>query len=120
MPNGWETTHFGSATGAVAGADADGDGMPNGSECRAGTNPTNASDRLAVRAEPPSTDGLTVAWSSVAGKRYAVLRATALQPAAPFTTIATGIDATPPENRHTDTGAAPLPAAFYRVTVETP
>mgnify|MGYP000306631022 CR=1 FL=1 len=120
LPNGWESEHFGSPTGAVAEADADGDGSSNASEYGAGTSPTNAADRLALRVEEATPEGYTLRWPSVAGKRYTVLRAAQLAGAAPFAPLATGIAATPPENRFVDSVAPTLPSAFYRLAVERP
>ena len=41
IPDSWELRFFGSVTGAVAGADSDGDGVDNWEEFVADTNPTN-------------------------------------------------------------------------------
>jgi hypothetical protein len=48
IPDAWELAYFGNITNAVAGADADGDGMSNLDEYRAGTNPTNALSVLKI------------------------------------------------------------------------
>lgn len=42
LPDWWESRYFNNTTGAVAGADNDGDGRPNDEEYAADTSPTNA------------------------------------------------------------------------------
>ena len=49
IPNIWESTYFGSATGANRDEDSDGDGMSNWSEYIAGTDPTNVASYLKVK-----------------------------------------------------------------------
>jgi hypothetical protein len=48
LPDSWETTYFGTSTGASAPVDSDADGMTNLEEFQAGTDPTNASSLLRI------------------------------------------------------------------------
>jgi len=104
-----------SAAMGVAGADADpdADGLSNGEEYLAGTDPLDAGSVLRVLAAVPDADGgLVLSWPSEAGRTYVVEVATNL--AAGFEPAVVGIAATPPLNRVT----LPVPergAVFYRV-----
>jgi hypothetical protein len=66
MPDAWETQYFNgtSATNGAAGADWDGDGVPNLDEYLAGTNPTNGNERFAVDIVT-TNGGLAVAYRAV-------------------------------------------------------
>lgn len=115
LANGWELAHFGSVTGGVASLDTDGDGASNGAEFTAGTDPLAAASVLAAATATGDANSATgLSWPSVAGKRYAVWRAPALN--APFVCVASDVLATPPVNTWVDDTT--LEAAFYRLSVE--
>src|SRR6185369_6639908 len=60
--------HYGLATDGTADeADADGDGLNNWQEWRAGTNPTDATSLLRLLRPAFTEQGLTVRWTSVSG-----------------------------------------------------
>ena len=62
-----------------AGLDKDSDGQSNLAEYRAGTNPGDARSLLRVVSATASPSGpMTISWSSVVGKVYRVMHATAL------------------------------------------
>lgn len=60
------------ATNAAPAADPDGDTMTNQAEFTAGTNPTNAASLLKLQSTVQSTNGTTIFWQSVIGKKYQV------------------------------------------------
>lgn len=60
------------ATNAAPAADPDHDGMSNQSEFIAGTNPTNAASLLKLQSTTQTTNGTTIKWQSVVGKKYQV------------------------------------------------
>ncbi len=93
LPDDWEMAHFGSLAHAPNG-DADGDGVSNLNEYRAGTDP----------------------WSSVAEKSYAIQRSSTLLSG--YTTIATNQAATPPANTYHDAAATGQGPFFYRLQIE--
>lgn len=72
----FQRNHFPLWTAAQAGpaADPDGDQMNNSAEQTAGTTPTNAASLLRIESVRQDAGGATVAWQSVAGKRYQLLR----------------------------------------------
>lgn len=84
IPDSWKIQYFGSATATNAGAmcDADGDGMSNYAEWKAGTDPVDAGSRFQcsrLRSDAsPGQAGLVIEWSSVTGKFYTIQRSTNL------------------------------------------
>jgi len=118
IPNGWESVHFGSATGAVADADSDADGSDNGSEYWAGTHPWDENSVFTILHCALETNGPALWWPAVTGRTYAVWRTTNL--ASPFVLLATNLPATPGTNFYLDSTAPDLGSLFYRVTVEIP
>jgi hypothetical protein len=69
LPNDWELAFFGSATGAVAGLDSDGDRYSNWAEFVMGTDPTNAVSQLNF-AVASSNAVPKVSCSTVVGRTY--------------------------------------------------
>lgn len=112
----WETQYFG-FIGVDPLDDADGDGVNNRDEFRAGTTPTDASSRFAFvnYAKHPS-GGFQVQWSSAEGRFYVLQRASDLFGG--FSTIRTNISATPPMNTYLDGSAAGAGPYFYRLRLE--
>lgn len=70
LPDEWETQYFGSATGANAGVDDDGDGVSNGQEYTAGTNPANAGSFLKVSLTLTSTP--MISFGAESNKTYTI------------------------------------------------
>ena len=100
-------------------ADSDGDGMTNGQEAIAGTNPNDANsvfEFTSVRQIAPGV--IELKWSSVSNKAYAVLRSSQLT-ANPTTyaVIRSNITATAPTNTALDTNAPANAINFYRLRV---
>jgi len=71
LPVAWMLTYFGT-TNVNANADPDGDGMSNQQEYLAGTNPTDANDKLAITAYTTTPGGTlaTVTWKSTPTRCY--------------------------------------------------
>lgn len=112
LPNSWSTTHFGSPTPSSAnlsrpGDDPDGDGFTNLDEFLLGTNPVDASSRLAIDA----FDGTTLTWTATPHALYTLESSTDLAtwtplglPLIPTTTTADVI-----------TPSSPDPQKFLRI-----
>ncbi|MFC1452105.1 DUF1566 domain-containing protein [Verrucomicrobiota bacterium] len=104
-------------TDMVAAEDDDGDGLSNEGERAAGTIPTDATSVLAFREVSSTITGrVDLVWSSELGRSYAIRQSTNLVKDAFTTTLATGMQATPPLNTYTAhlTGAP----SFYRIDLE--
>lgn len=113
LPDDWEQTYFGSATGANAGADADGDGLTNLQEFRAGTDPQNASSALRVTATGQSAADWTITFQTVSNKLYNLERTDDLVSGL-WSNMAVTIVGTGNPVTITDTNAALFPRRFYR------
>jgi subtilisin family serine protease len=114
-----ELLHF-PGLGNVGSADPDGDGVSTALELAAGTDPLNADAGFLAgpvrRGFNGSVEGTPVlTWQGAAGRRYGVLRA--VGPGGPFSSIATGIEASGGVVSFTDP-QPPAAAAFYRIVQE--
>lgn len=81
IPDHWRLRYFGSVHNLLsqAMADADGDGVPNWAEYKAGTNPTDVrsvlkllSHKHASDSPPNPPQGVTLRWPSILGKQYSI------------------------------------------------
>jgi hypothetical protein len=118
MDDAWEVLCFGGTGVARSGPreDFDDDGSCNYDEYRAGTNPTNATSKLAITrvVSAPAPAGLVLNWASQTGRSYSILSSTNLFGA--WNTHQMGVPATAPDNVYTTPG---IPSkGYWRVRVE--
>jgi hypothetical protein len=116
LPDKWENTYGGGSTNLMPDADDDGDGMANGKECIAGTNPNDADSVLKVDGCLSATDdGQVLSWVSSPNHWYTLGRSFNLMDG--FSPLATNLPAIQPMNCYTDHISQVTPL-FYRVEVE--
>lgn len=114
LADDWEQQYFGSTTGAITNADADGDGFSNLQEFLAGTDPTNATSALRITAVSPTDPDIVINYDAVANKRYE-LQFTEDLLTSNWTGIATNTVLATGSAQFTDAGAASFSNRFYRV-----
>ena len=97
-------------------ADADGDGMSNGAEDMAGTNPLDATSyfRVVSTVSNATTGNAQITWSSVVGKTYQVEFSPTLSPPA---YVAVGDQVTATSTTTTYSFQKSTSQGFYRVRV---
>jgi hypothetical protein len=111
----WERLFFG-RTGVDPSADADGDGLDNLAEHKAGTNPNDFQSQFRFVRVHPQAGGVLVEWSSVANRSYSVLRSSDVLTG--YQVRAANRPATPPLNSFLDTTATPPGSFFYLLRLE--
>jgi len=122
IPDSWMMSFFGHSTGLAgdksrAQDDADGDGLTNFEEFLAGTSPIDRLSYLRLTSiTGGGSNGVQIAWGSVANKLYTVQRSTSLN--AGFTNLTEHILSTPPENIYIDSSGTNVQTLFYRIKVE--
>lgn len=99
-------------------ADADGDGMNNWQEWRAGTDPTNASSVLKMISLGRDNGGITVSWQSVSNVIYYLQRSTNPSLPSSFSSIQSNIVGQSGITTNKDNSAAGPGPFFYRVGVQ--
>ncbi len=117
-PHSWFDTYGLAADGdydAAALLDSDGDGLPNGGEYAAGTDPTNSASVLRMVDAEVLGGSLQLGWSSVTGKTYDVWFKTNLTESA-WTLAEVGISGT--ASNSVSAVEIDSPAGFFQVEVE--
>jgi len=115
MADAWEVFYFGSGTVVSAESDADGDGMSNRDEYLAGTDPTNATDRLVVWIDDVVGGEIEMVWEVANGRSYHLIGIDDLSTSAwairdgPWEATATQSLMTCTASTHT------TPSQFYRI-----
>ncbi|MEO5802612.1 MAG: immunoglobulin domain-containing protein [Verrucomicrobiota bacterium] len=117
IPDSWRLKNFGSVSNnllSAANADADGDGMLNWQEYRAGTDPIDVLSKLALINGPQKvSNGLKLKWPTVLTKLYVLESATSLG-STNWSVISSNIAGTGATVEFTDTNLVNK-AQFYRV-----
>lgn len=119
IDDAWEQNYFGSLTNVSASSDWDGDGFLDHDEYLAGTIPTSSNSllKLTQEATQQTGAGIVIRWQSASNRVYVISRSTNLLTG--FSTLTSGLSATPPENIFTD--AAPAAAhSLYRIDINLP
>lgn len=114
LSDDWELANLRDLSG-TRDSDRDGDGQNEEAERVAGTNPRDAQSvlRLGVSGQP----GFPLTWSSVAGRRYTLLRSRRVE--GPYEVWHSGIPATPGTNVHSDPAlTSDAQPWYYRLAVE--
>ena len=115
IPDRWENDYSQSATGMVAQADDDGDGLDNYGEWLAGTCPTNEASCFAFsNIGETRTAEMLLSWQSTSNRIYRILFTTVLD--SEFS-VFDNVVATPPQNTYTDTTHAAESPIYYRIDV---
>jgi hypothetical protein len=118
LPDNWEANYFLSVTGALASADADGDGFDNLSEYIAGSNPMDPGSIFEVSSvyPVPSTGQppVVIEWAGMPGREYNVYWTYNLV-YVPFLKISDAVYS--PAHSFTDSVERAGNAAFYRIDV---
>ena len=120
IPDSWVLQHRLNLTET---SDADGDGLIDRHEYAAGTDPTDPRSTFRVLSlrRSDASPGWTVRWSSVAGKRYALRKASNIAAASPFDVVVQrNVLGTGAETSFTDSASAVMGPGpwFYRVELE--
>jgi hypothetical protein len=119
IPDAWRLKHFGALNNllSAATADADGDGIPNFAEYRAGTDPNDPQSGLRLGLPGLLSGGPRLRWPTAAGVSYVLEVAPALG-STNWTAIATNILG---DGRDVEFQAPPLGGPqFYRVRLAEP
>lgn len=119
ITDAWRLKHFGALNNLLssASADADGDGIPNWAEFRAGTDPNDAGSGLQLRTPGLVSGGPRLRWPTATGKTY-VLEVAPSIASTNWTAIATNVVGTGRDIEFQTPPAAGL--QFYRVRLVEP
>ena len=114
VPPSWIRSKFGESYGMTMTSDFDEDGAPDRDEYFAGTDPRDYISCLELfDMQAGGTTSFVVRWTSVAGRKYTLYRATNLIDQS-FGEIVNDISGTPPENVYTD-AVQGVDVRFYKV-----
>ncbi len=112
----WEQQYGLPTDGTADNADADGDGMSNFAEWKAGTIPTDSTSVLKLASPTNSVSGVVVTWQSVSGVTYYLQRSGDL--AGGFSSIVSNLTGQAGNTSYTDTTATNSGPYFFRIGVQ--
>lgn len=112
----WIASYPGLGSETNAADDPDGDGMTNGEEYSAGTDPSLRTSVLGISLMTPNGDDMIISFPSAAGKLYHVERSDTLQTGS-WTAVQQNIEGTGEIIAVTDPNGAAQPKRFYRIVV---
>ena len=115
----WADTNFGGHTAAnqVSSGDFDGDGLKNGDEWIAGTDPKDVLSGLRIVSLGRELSADRITWKSAAGKSYSIEASSALDQLQPWTPVNTGIISGGEQTSATVDRTPGQAFRFYRVRV---
>lgn len=114
LPDWWEERYFEGPTNANAALDSDGDGMSNGQEYLASTNPQDSASILRVLSAAVESGGFKVSFPTVQGVVYRVLRSDELSS---WVAVGADIPGTGADAVVLDPAAPNASARYYRIMV---
>lgn len=117
LPNDWEQYYFQNPTNAVAGSDADADGLDNLSEYIAGTEPKNAASLFSLETSRQPNGTIQVRWPAQVGRIYDLWQTDNLA-SNNWLMVERNLPPTSPLNKYIDSTSSN--SAFYRVDVRLP
>lgn len=120
LPDEWEAQNFDPEYTITPESDLDDDGIPDVQEFIAGTDPSDASDRLELNTQnsaplPGDDNAFVIRWSSATNRFYTIVYKTNLLET--FTPITSGLVGTPPVNVFTTQLPAATSPVYYRIGV---
>ena len=119
IPGSWRLQYFGNGltliAASAADADPDNDGMSNRQEYLSATNPCDPANVFRIKSAVKNGNDAVIGFSTVAGKTYAVQKATSLDAGALWTSVQDNVPGTGGTVTITDTGAMAQPKRFYQV-----
>jgi uncharacterized protein (DUF1800 family) len=98
--------------------DDDGDGMTNGAELAAGTNPFDPTSSLAVTSTSLGANGMALTFPTMAGKQYVLQSTTDLTSPSSWTPLSPAVTAYGTGSPMTLTAPPPSGGVYYRVGVQ--
>ncbi len=118
MPDSYEAANGLSTTVNDAAADADGDGLTNLAEFRAGTDPRSATSVFRLSEITRNGTSIQISLPTVNGRTYRVEYSSDLGAASSWRTLADEVAGTGAKLLFADTGAIGLTRRFYRAVIE--
>ena len=123
IPDAWELVHFGNLTTATATSDFDCDGFTDRQEYQADTDPRDAASLLRITSYAAALGGSSadITWTSRPTRQYRVLMRTDLNPGSPWSDI--GLGFVLPDGGATTARHftdSPSPQRFYRIEAAIP
>ncbi|RYD24653.1 MAG: hypothetical protein EOP86_28345 [Verrucomicrobiaceae bacterium] len=116
----WADQKFGghTAPNQLADADFDGDGLSNGNEWRAGTDPKDTSSGLRIVSLGRGADGDSITWESVIGKIYFIEVSADLGKLQPWAAVGGSVTAVNEQSSSTVPRSPGQALRFFRVKVK--